>query len=282
MSANSKIEWCDHTFNIAWGCIESTAGCDHCYARTLAARYGFDVWGPGRERRTFGAEHWREPFKWDRAAAAAGERHRVFSSSMTDLWLNDPTIDREREKLWPLIEQTPHLDWLLLTKHAERIPWYLRVGAPFPNAWVGVSVEDNSAAWRVDRLRRVAAAVRFLSVEPMLGPIDKVDLTSIDWVIVGGESGPGARPMNPRWVRELRDRCVDAGIPFFFKQWGEFAPGQALDTEAFRRASVRSGTVLVNQGLHDQAFLFRAGKKGAGRILDGRTWDEFPKTAVPA
>jgi protein gp37 len=177
----------------------------------LSHRYGFDVWGKDVPRRTFGEKHWREPLAWNAAAIKAGERRRVFSSSMTDNFLNDKTIDAEREKLWPLIAATPALDWLLLTKHPERFKSTLPNIIP-ANVWLGVSVEDNSAAWRVDALRGVDAPVRFLSVEPMLGPIDKVSLTGIDWVIVGGESGPRCRPMDPAWaedVREVLRACID-------------------------------------------------------------------------
>ena len=259
MSANSKIEWCHHSFNIAWGCIEASAGCDHCYARPLARRYGYDVWGKGADRRIMSDAYWRTPLLWDRLAARAGERHRVFSSSMTDNFLNDPIIDREREKLWPLIERTPNLDWLLLTKHPERFRATLPATIP-SNVRLGVSVEDNSVAWRVDAVRPYP---NFLSVEPMLGPVDRIDLTAVGWVICGGESGSGARPMDFRWARDLRDRCVAAGIPFLFKQWGEYAPAAwALGGSEFP---------------HD---MVRVGKANAGRELDGRTWDEFPQPAA--
>jgi protein gp37 len=243
VSENSKIEWCHHTFNIAWGCIKSSPGCDHCYAEGTANRYGTG-WGPGAERRTFGEAYWAQPLKWNRRAAAEGVRERVFCSSMTDLFLNDATITTERRKLWPLIEATPNLDWLLLTKHSERLAHNFLPSPPPENIWLGVSVENNDYAWRVDHLRNVNAAVRFLSVEPMLGPVD-VDLTGIDWVICGGESGPHSRPMDPQWARDLRDRCVAAGVAFHFKQWGG------------------------------------RDKKAAGRILDGRTWDEYPRLAEP-
>jgi protein gp37 len=242
----TSIAWCDYTFNLAWGCIESSAGCDFCYARVLAHRYGFDVWGKGKPRRTFGAKYWNEPLRWNRSATALGERHRVFCSSMTDVFLNDKAIDVERIKLWPLIDQTSSLDWLILTKHPERF----RGNIPDvkPNVWLGVSVEDNSAAWRVDYLRRTPAAIRFLSVEPMLGPIDNVNLDGIDQVIVGGESGHGARLMDIAWVRDVRDRCTESGTAFFLKQLGG----------------------SVNKRGHEDA------------ILDGRRWTEYPKTKVEA
>lgn len=222
MSENSKIEWTDHTFNIAWGCIKATAGCDNCYADTLSNRYGFDVWGPGKPRRTFGEKYWAQPTAWDREARRAGIRRRVFCSSMTDVFLNDRTINVEREKLWPLIRSTPDLDWQLLTKHPERIAANLPDdwGDGYPNVWLGVSVESNETAWRAAMLQKIPAAVHFLSVEPMLGPVDDFGTEFIEWVICGGESGPGARPMELEWARDLRDHCAAFGVPFFLKQLG--------------------------------------------------------------
>lgn len=248
MSKNSPIEWCHHTFNIAWGCVRSSRGCDHCYAENLSARWGYDVWGPGKPRRTFGPKHWAEPIKWNTDTAARGVRERVFCSSMTDVFLNDPTIDREREKLWPLIRSTPHLDWLILTKHPERIGPNLPDAFPkeYPNVWLGVSAEDTAAAWRVRTLAALPAAVRFISAEPLLGSLRGLDLTGIDWVIVGGESGAKARPMELAWARELRDNCLAAtpAIRFFLKQLGGHP----------------------NKHGHDLA------------VLDGRRWVEFPES----
>lgn len=222
MSENSKIEWTDHTFNIAWGCIKATAGCDNCYADTLSNRYGFDVWGPGKGRRTFGASYWAQPLKWDREARKRGVRRRVFCSSMTDVFLNDATIDAEREKLWPLIRSTPDLDWQLLTKHPERIKPNLPAdwGDGYPNVWLGVSVESDETAWRAAMLQKIPATVHFLSVEPMLAPVTKFSTDFIEWVICGGESGPRARPMELDWARDLRDHCAAFGVPFFLKQLG--------------------------------------------------------------
>lgn len=286
MSANTDIEWADDTFSIAWGCAWASAGCDNCYAQVHARRFGFDVWGVGAPRRTFGAEYWAQPLKWNAKAGRTGQRRRVFCSSMTDVFLNDETIDRERnEKLWPLILATPNLDWLLLTKHPERFKNNLPPHWPhgYSNVYLMTSVEDNSAAWRVDALRNAPAAVRGLSVEPMLGPVDRVSLDGIDWVICGGESGPRARPMNPAWVRDLRDRCIASGVAFFFKQWGlhapvrierdrHFAGGYAFDDPRGGRSSI----ALLRHRFSDTEGCVKVGKGKAGRILGGQIWSQLP------
>jgi protein gp37 len=226
MADKTLIAWTDHTFNIAWGCMKVSPGCKHCYAETLSAnpRFGGDtrptVWGPNSDRRTFGPEHWHNPVKWNRAAAVSGTRHRVFSSSMCDVFEDHPTIDAERAKLWTLIDATPHLDWQILTKRADRIAANLppHWGAGWPNVWLGVSIENNDYVSRADHLRAVNAAVRFISYEPALGPLDALNLDGIDWLIFGGESGPGYRPMDVQWARDIRARCEAAGTAFFFKQ----------------------------------------------------------------
>jgi protein gp37 len=249
LSANSSIEWTKHTFNISWGCVKSSPGCDHCYAESWAKRYGWG-WGPGAERRVLSPAYWAEPLKWNAAAAKAGTRDRVFCSSMTDVFLNDATIDQERTKLWPLIRQTPHLDWLLLTKHPERFKANLPDdwGDGYPNVVLMVSVENNDAKWRVDILRKTPAPRRGLSVEPMLGRVNEVALSGIHWVIAGGESGAQARPMHLDWVRELRDRCVESQIAFFLKQLG---------------------------GSRDK-------RGGEDAVLDDRRWMEYPRIGAAA
>ncbi len=293
MSANSKIEWTDHTFNVAWGCVKASPGCDNCYADRDARRYGFQIWGPGADRRTFGEKYWAQPLKWNAEAIKAGVRRRVFCSSMTDLFLNDATIDAEREKLWPLIERTPNLDWQLLTKHPERFKSQLPATLP-ANAWLGVSIETADYAWRADMLREASAAVRFLSLEPLLGHIPAIIMRDMDWVICGGESGPGARPMHPAWAESIRDDCQAMGIPFLFKQWGSWAYGSRADgTHLLKtdgtlvdRKTCTQRTDLGYGGFRDEDLIDR-GHRGwvrvrkmdkvlAGRDLDGRTWDEYP------
>lgn len=239
MGEKTGIAWTDSTWNLAWGCVEASAGCDHCYARTQSARYGFDVWGVNKPRRVFGEKHWNEPRKWNRAAEAAGVRKRVFTSSMTDVFLNDPMIDEERQKLWPLIRETPWLDWQILTKHPERIVANLPDdwGSGYPNAWLGVTVENAAASWRAAMLVGIPAVVHFLSVEPMIGAVPTVELAGIQWVIIGGESGSGHRPLVHNWARDLVTRCEAMGVPVFFKQDSGFrsgVPGPA-DLMAYRQ-----------------------------------------------
>jgi protein gp37 len=233
MSAKSAIQWTTHTFNIAWGCIEASAGCNNCYARTFSKRMGYDVWGVGADRRTFDEKYWKQPLKWDRQARRADRRDRVFCSSMTDVFLNDPIINREREKLWPLITATPNLDWQILTKHPERFKATLPDPLP-PNVWLGVSVEKNDVAWRAEALRVTSPAVRFLSLEPLLGSLHRLSLDGVDWVIVGGESGAGWRPIDLDWARDLRDRCHALYIPFFFKQVSALHPTDEMIPEDLR------------------------------------------------
>lgn len=250
MGAESKIEWTDATFNIVWGCEKISPGCKNCYADSLSSRYGFDVWGADKARRVFGDKHWQEPLAWNRKAEKRGAPMKVFCSSMCDIGEDHQTVAKERAKLWPLIKATPWLIWQLLTKRADRLAAILPAdwGAGYANAWLGVSVEDQKHAdLRVPHLLETPAAVRFLSVEPMLGPVNldpylglecrhhgahiegdtgalvcsKCDETPApDWVIIGGESGNGARPMHEEWARELAARCRRAAVPVFVKQMG--------------------------------------------------------------
>lgn len=236
MAKNTAISWAHHSWNPWWGCLEVSAGCDFCYARLLAERWGHQVWGPPHDtsRRLFGDAHWAEPRRWDRAAAAAGERRRVFCASMGDVFEVHPMLDAERRKLWILIEETPWLDWLLLTKRPEQIGRMLPpawLTSPRPNVWLGTSVEDQAAAdLRIPRLLSVPAAVHWLSCEPLLGPVDLTpwlwESPVVDWVIVGGESGPRYRPMDVAWARALRDQCQQAGTAFWFKQGANRLPGR--------------------------------------------------------
>lgn len=226
MSANSSIEWTHHTFNPWWGCVRVSPGCEHCYAETMSSRYGHRVWGPPKttERRLFGEAHWVDPFKWNESAQREGIRHRVFCASMADVFESHHGVVAARARLWQTIEQTPWLDWLLLTKRPENLVAFLPAAwldTPQPNVWLGTSVEDPvRASLRIPILRDVPATVRFLSCEPLLDDLGDIDLSDIHWVIVGGESGPGARAMEMEWARGLRVRCSLAGAQFFFKQSG--------------------------------------------------------------
>lgn len=274
MAKATAIEWTDHTFNPWWGCTKVSPACDHCYAEAWARRVGSHVWGHQEPRRFFGDAHWRQPIAWNADAAETRTRRRVFCASMADVFEDRRDLDAPRERLWKLIADTPHLDWQLLTKRphaASRLtPW----GADWPsNVWLGTTVEDQQRAkLRLPTLLRVPAKIRFLSCEPMLGQLDLSTLiqsnSDINWIIAGGESGPGARPMEPVWVRSLRDFAKALGIAFHFKQWGHWSP-QA------RGASARKAVRLT-----DGVVLYPVGKRVAGRKLDGRTWDQLPHTEV--
>jgi protein gp37 len=222
MAEVTEIAWTDSTFNPWWGCSKVSAGCDHCYAESLDRRTGGDHWGAGKTPRTMSADNWRKPRRWQKQAEAGGVRRRVFCGSMCD-WTDKNAPDGERERLWGLIRETPDLDWQLLTKRAPRIADCLPEdwGNGYQNVWIGVTVENKKQGLpRIDRLRMIPARVRFLSIEPLLEDLGPLDLREIHWVIVGGESGPLARPMQPDWVSSIQAQCEAQGVPFFFKQWG--------------------------------------------------------------
>lgn len=253
MGEKSAIEWTDATFNPWWGCTRVSPGCDHCYADTWARRLGMnDLWDSAK-RRTFGAKHWADPVKWNRAAERAGKRLRVFCASMADVFDKDGP-ELERANLWDLIEDTPHLDWLVLTKRIGNVKRMLP--QPPENVWLGISVVNQEEADRdIPKLLEIPARVRFLSCEPLLGPISLAqewldaeyfghssdcdddlcalngdeyscrgqifEQPAIDWVIVGGESGKRARPMPLHWVTDIQQACMAAGVAFFMKQGSE-------------------------------------------------------------
>lgn len=235
MGKETGIAWTDHTFNPWWGCTKVSPGCTNCYAEAQASRSGHSVWGLKGERRHFEAKHWNEPLKWEAAAKASGVRRRVFCASMSDVFEYREDLDEARARLWDLIRDTPHLDWLLLTKRPEEVSklapnsW---VSWAWPiNAWIGTTVEDQKRAnERIGELVGLPAPVRFLSCEPLLEEVDLGDLSGIDWVIVGGESGPSARPFQLSWARKILGACRKGKVSFFMKQTGEnptFEPGEA-------------------------------------------------------
>lgn len=210
MGEASSIAWTDATFNPWWGCVKVSPGCTHCYAETFSKRTGHNVWGVNAPRRFFGDKHWAEPLKW------GGKK--VFCGSMCD-WLEDaPGLDEQRARLFALIDATPNVTWQLLSKRIERynqcVPEaWLKNGAP-KNVWIGTTVEDKQRAYsRIPILAGIQALVRFVSAEPLLEDIGDVLAMSpviagqIDWYIVGGESGAGARPFNPNWARSVQDFC---------------------------------------------------------------------------
>ncbi|MCA3233730.1 MAG: phage Gp37/Gp68 family protein [Cupriavidus sp.] len=310
MSENSKIEWTDHTFNPWEGCQKVGPGCDHCYAETRNARFAGGQainWGPGAPRRRTSPANWRKPLSWNAAHAKFfaehGRRQRVFCASLADVFDNTVSV-QWRYDLLRLIMDTPNLDWLLLTKRignaapmlepAMRALTVQREGWAenyLDNVWLGATIVNQEEADRdIPKLLATKAMVRFLSIEPLLGPVtlrtlpigshhaalrlppehDRFDsLTGrnrIDWVIIGGESGPGARPMHPDWARSLRDQCSGAGVSFLFKQWGEWL-GAGQDG-AYDHDPVE---------LNASDAPARVGKKAAGRLLDGIQHDGFPE-----
>ncbi|UNV89422.1 MULTISPECIES: phage Gp37/Gp68 family protein [unclassified Comamonas] len=307
MAENTKIEWTDHTFNPWEGCQKVGPGCDHCYAETRNARYAGGQainWGPGAPRRRTSVGNWNKPLAWnanhEAFFATHGRRQRVFCASLADVF--DNAVDPQwRADLFGLIMKTPHLDWLLLTKrignvqgmltdlvHGHDKDLTLLDMMPLPNVWIGATVVNQEEADRdIPKLLAVPAKVRFLSMEPLLDPVsfegmfanprNPADgtnvLEALDWVIVGGESGPGARPMHPDWARSLRDQCNAAGVPFLFKQWGEWAPADG--PEFIAAGGKRSDLYVCMWG-----EMARVGKKAAGRMLDGRTWDECPAVEI--
>jgi protein gp37 len=226
MAENSKIEWCDHTFNPWIGCQKVSPGCDHCYAEAMMdKRYGRVQWGPHGERKRTSQNNWEKPLAW--AKKANGYRPRVFCASLAD-WLDNRVPRTWRADLGRLIEATPELDWLLLTKRPENYeklaPWDL--GMIPSNVWLGVTCEDQvhyERRWGILSRPHINATIKFVSYEPALGPLvlQHQPGTSVpEWVICGGESGPGARRMKRKWVRALRDECADLNVAFFMKQIG--------------------------------------------------------------
>ncbi len=277
MAQNSGIEWTEHTFNPWWGCTKVSGACRGCYALTGAKRLGYDIWGPLADRRFFGDHHWMQPALWNARAEANGVRARVFCASMSDVFEERAELDPVRTKLWSLIEATPHLDWLLLTKRPHLVTSMVGWSSGWPaNAWIGTTVEDQACAdKRLTHLTEIPAIGRFISAEPLQGPLDIFGWLdrAIDWVIAGGESGPKAAPSSPRWFRDLRDQCDAVGTPFFFKQWGEWVPEREHRGKRFL-----TPTVLVAE---DGTPMLRVGKTEAGRLLDGRPWDGLPRLLTP-
>ncbi|OCC01739.1 hypothetical protein BA190_27650 [Labrys sp. WJW] len=286
MAENTKIEWADHTFNPWLGCTALSPACDHCYAEGWARRAGKPELWEGERRRT-SASNWQQPLKWNRQAEAEGRRFRVFCASLADVFDNQ-VPSRWRDDLWHWIEMTPHLDWLLLTKRPQNIakmlptadigcrPW----GDGWSNVWLGTTAEDGERYRRNwPALAKVPARTRFVSYEPALGPLGQlcIDGQVPDWIICGGESGPNARPMHPDWARRVRDDCEIMGIPFLFKQWGEFLPQDMRDATGFEWVLGHSDPRVHDWP--DGTGSLRLGKKRAGRSLDGIQHDGFPVAA---
>ncbi len=237
MAKNTKIEWTETTWNPVTGCTKISPGCMNCYAERMANR--LRLMGAKRYRNGFRVTLHKDvvgaPLKWKKPQT-------IFVNSMSDLFLQDVPLSFIKN-VFDVMGQAYWHTYQILTKRAEQLLELSRDLPWWENVWMGVTVENRDYVHRIDCLRETDAHIKFLSIEPLLGPIPNLNLEGIDWVIVGGESGPGARPMDSSWVLDIRDQCQDAGVPFFFKQWG---------------------------GVQ---------KKKAGRELDGRTWDEMPSSA---
>ena len=311
MGENSRIEWTDHTFSPWWGCTPVSEGCENCYAAAWANRYGFDCFGKGKPRRLFGKKHWTDPIRWDRKAREIGVKKKVFSGSMCDVF-DEEAPEGSRNALFGQVLNTPNLIWILCTKRPQNIPrmtpsYWWDVGFP-GNLWMLVTAENQARVdERVPLILKVPAKVRGVSIEPMVGPMDIKHLLPhpfnrephspwcedcigphpsfdgwkqtrednhgpfLDWVVLGFESGRGARPGHPDWARKVREDCQAAGVPFFFKQWGEWLPVGPDDEHPGSKFDIGK------KWLDGHVASFRVGKKAAGRLLDGRTWDEFPE-----
>ncbi len=232
--AATKIEWTDATWNPVRGCTKISPGCKHCYAERFAERFRGVPEHPFQQ----GFDLRLVPEKLDEPLRVK-KPQRIFVNSMSDLFHEGVPVEYIRQ-VFDVMNKANWHEYQILTKRAERLEDLNGVIKWAPHIWMGVSIENSDYLWRIDHLRRTNAHVKFLSIEPLLGPIRKLKLDGIDWVIVGGESGPGARPMKKEWVIDIRDQCVRSDVAFFFKQWG---------------------------GIF---------KKKTGRELEGRTWDEMP------
>jgi protein gp37 len=280
--------WWHHTFNPWWGCVkidneEFGSGCDHCYAESYAKlRAPENVWGPRAPRRFLSENHWKQPLKWNRDAQAAAVRRNVFCASMGDVFEQRPDLIAHRMRLVELFDATPHLNWLIPTKRPQNIKRLLPAGYENPrNLWIGTTVEHQHAAdTRIPYLldcNRVA--FRFLSCEPLLGPVDirqylrpNANGVKIDWVIVGGESGGHSRPSNPIWIASLIRQCEEANVPVFFKQWGDYLPTQYVEDNGGNRKVI---SFYKKNG--DEISMTRVGTKNAGYELRGQSFKQFPK-----
>lgn len=246
---SSKIEWTESTWNPVRGCTRVSEGCRFCYAERIAARFSDDGMAyEGLAKNTKAGPRWTQKVKVVREVIKAPLKwkkpRRIFVNSMSDIF-HEKILLSDIQEIFDVMEEANWHQFQLLTKRAERLLEYNSELPWPPNVWMGVSVEDEQVMHRIDALRQTDAQIKFLSLEPLIGPLPDLELSGIDWVIVGGESGPGARPMDEAWVLAIRDRCAEAEVPFFFKQWG----------------GVR--------------------KSKTGRVLDGRFYDEMPNPDLP-
>lgn len=252
MSQETIIAWTDHTFNPWMGCEKVSAGCKHCYAELLTKnRMGLHLWGnPASTTRQVTKAPWQNVLQWNAVAEREGIRRKVFCASLCDVFEDHPVASGTRPRLWNLIRNCTALDWQLLTKRPERIASNLPNdwGADgWPHVWLGTSVEDMRVAGRVDHLRHIPAVVRFISYEPAIGPLDDLDITGIDWIIYGGESGPGHRAEDKNWARVMHAKCSENGTAFFHKQSAGWRTelGIELDGKIVREYPVPRSGVCV-------------------------------------
>ena len=299
----TNIEWTDETWNPITGCSKVSPGCDGCYAirdagrlagnpnpKIAAAYAGTVADGDWTGKLNLLPSRLDQPLRWTRP-------RRIFVNSMSDLFhpqvpfefqcLVFTTMAKAHRHTFQVLTKRPQLMATFPDRWAVTRP-SIFAGNTLRNVWLGTSIESNRYVWRADHLRDTPAAVRFLSLEPLLGPLPDLDLTNIDWVIVGGESKTRAdltpRPMHPDWVRDIRDRCVQAGVAFHFKQWGDWThcddrlPPVAPDAYVNRRGEMATEADALADGGQWQG-MWQLGKKHTGRELDGRTWDEYPQAA---
>ena len=317
--AKTKIEWCDYTFNPWIGCQKVSPACDNCYADRLCQRFGKDCFGTGKDRIRTGDKNWEKMVSLNRRIANRIYSHtadgfikndglherklnamypKVFCGSMCDVFDN-AVPDTWRKDLFRLIAETSCLDWLILTKRIGNAPAMIeraigKYDSEFyglqNNVWLGITVCNQQEAERdIPKLLDIPAKKHFLSMEPLLGRFNlekarawQSDVVGVDWVIVGGESGPNARPMHPDWVRRVRDDCELFATPFFFKQWGEWLPAKR---DKYGNVEFCDQNTVPHNGFLkcrvtdlDATFTaFRFGKKASGRLLDGKTWDGVPE-----
>lgn len=258
MGENSKIEWTDHTWNPWMGCHKVSEGCRNCYAHREMRQYGKDPEVVVRSKTRF-----YDPLKWEKKAALTGERTFVFACSWSDWFIEE--ADPIRDEAWEIVKATPHLIYQILTKRPENIVSRLPKdwGEGYPNVWLGVSVETNSQWMRIMRLIKIPCRCRFISAEPLLDMIRLTLCIPIHWVIAGGETGLNARPLRPKFVRYLREQCIKANIPFFFKSWGEWRCNEP-DSEEYKT------------GVNRVDCYEKVGRANSGRLLDGQEWSQFP------
>lgn len=300
--ADSNIEWTDKVWNTVTGCTKVSQGCKNCYAEGIADRFFATSYPPNADGslRVFTdvrchEDRLEQPLRWrekkceqcngtglagfDQCSGCNGRGKRglyIFVNSMSDLFHEDVEFTFISH-VFQIMRRCPHT-FQILTKRAARMLEFARshpATMQFSKAWLGVSVEDRKT-WmeRSEILRQIPAAVRMVSYEPALGDLGQIDLSGIGWLICGGESGPNARPMHPDWARSVRDQCVTAGVPFFFKQWGEFSPVKPNDHGPWPGSKVEKW--------EDSPMLIKYGKKSAGRLLDDREWNEYPTLQTSA